>query len=99
VILTALGETLKQKMAERETDSAVGKRVFSIFIEQVQNVIRYSEELGDNTGAVRQSGAGLITVGVENGRYFIVCGNFVLAEKVERLKARLDHLATLDKRL
>jgi hypothetical protein len=94
-VLVALGETLKQRMAERDTDAAVVKRVFSIFIEQVQNIIRYSEERG---GTVAPSlGAGLIMVGMEDGRYFIVCGNFVLRDKVEQLKARLDHLVTLDK--
>ncbi len=40
-MLGALGETLKQKMAEQDADANVTKRVFSIFIEQVQNVIRY----------------------------------------------------------
>src|SRR5579862_273216 len=96
-VLVALGETLKQKMAELETDAAVVKRVFSIFIEQVQNVIRYSgERVAADADAVGL-GAGLIMVGVEDTRYFIVCGNFVRHERVEPLKARLDHLATLDK--
>jgi hypothetical protein len=96
-ILMALAETLKQKMAERDADAAVVKRVFSIFIEQVQNIIRYSEERGGSHDLKPQLGAGLITVGVDEGRYFIVCGNFVMRDRVERLKARLDHLVTLDR--
>jgi Family of unknown function (DUF6272) len=96
-IMAALGETLKQKMAERDTDAAVVKRAFSIFIEQVQNVIRYSEERDDPGAVAPHLGAGLIMVGMEDGRYFIVCGNFVQPDRVERLKARLDHLVTLDK--
>ena len=94
--MSALGETLKQKMAERDTDAADVRRAFSIFIEQVQNVIRYSEQRGDGatTGG---PGSGLIMVGLDADRYFIVCGNFVQQDKVERLRARLDHLATLDR--
>ena len=95
-IMSALGETLKQKMAERDTDAADVRRAFSIFIEQVQNVIRYSEQRGDGDAA-GGPGSGLIMVGIEEGRYFIVCGNFVQQDKVERLRARLDHLATLDR--
>jgi hypothetical protein len=98
-IMSALGETLKQKMAERETDAADVRRAFSIFIEQVQNVIRYSEQRGSDGAAAGGAapGSGLIMVGIEEGRYFIVCGNFVQQDKVERLRARLDHLATLDR--
>jgi hypothetical protein len=94
-IMSALGETLKQKMAERDTDAADVRRAFSIFIEQVQNVIRYSEHQGESGEPA--GGSGLIMVGFEQGRYFIVCGNFVQQDKVDRLKARLDHLVTLDK--
>ena len=98
-IMSALGETLKQKMAERDTDAADVRRAFSIFIEQVQNVIRYSEQRGGDSDAAGSAapGSGLIMVGIEEGRYFIVCGNFVQLDKVERLRARLDHLATLDR--
>ncbi len=97
-ILAAFGETLKQKMVERDADAGVSKRLFSIFIEQVQNVIRYSEER-DQAGDDGQQGlgAGLIVVGIYNGRYFVVCGNFVQHDRVERLKTRLDHLVTLDR--
>ena len=96
-MLAALGETLKQKMVELETDTAVVKRVFSIFIEQVQNVIRYSGERTASGAAAASLGAGLIMVGVEGERYFVVCGNFVLPDRIEPLKARLDYLVTLDK--
>lgn len=94
-IMAALGETLKQKMVERESDAADIRRAFSIFVEQVQNVIRYSEENRKNGDVGPRSG--LIMVGLKQGRYFIVCGNFVQQDKVERLRARLDHLVTLDR--
>ncbi|MGT2486480.1 DUF6272 family protein [Methylobacterium oryzae CBMB20] len=43
-ILFSLGEVLKLRMQHEETDAAVAKRVFSIFVEQAQNVIRYSAD-------------------------------------------------------
>ncbi len=36
-------------------------------------------------------------VGMDDDRYFIVCGNFVQRERAQRLRTRLDHLAALDK--
>ena len=70
-VLTALGETLKRKMAESETDANTTKRVFSVFIEQVQNIIRYSGERLENVGP--QLGAGLVMVGAQDNQFFVVC--------------------------
>ena len=44
-ILAAIGETLKIKLAIEETELSKTKKVFSIFVEGVQNVIRYSAEI------------------------------------------------------
>ncbi len=43
-ILTGIGHALQSKMAIEHTDQKVSRGMFSTFVEQVQNVIRYSEE-------------------------------------------------------
>jgi hypothetical protein len=43
-ILTGIGNALQSKMAIEHADSKVSRGIFSTFVEQVQNVIRYSEE-------------------------------------------------------
>lgn len=43
-ILTGIGNALQSKMAIEHTDQKVSRGIFSAFVEQVQNVIRYSEE-------------------------------------------------------
>ena len=43
-VLAAIGETLKIKLAIEETEMSKTKKIFSIFVEGVQNVIRYSAE-------------------------------------------------------
>jgi hypothetical protein len=43
-ILTGIGNALQSKMAIEHTDNKVSRGMFSTFVEQVQNVIRYSEE-------------------------------------------------------
>ena len=48
-LLYSLGDVLKQKMASDETDVNTTKKVFSIFVEQVQNIIRYSSERIDES--------------------------------------------------
>lgn len=97
-ILFSLGEALKQKMRLDATDANVTKRVFSIFVEQAQNVIRYSaERLEDERGTPGELSSGMIIVGREQGHFFVVCGNSVLQEEGETLTRRLSELAAMDK--
>jgi hypothetical protein len=97
-VLTGLGDALKAKMAIDETDASVSKRVFSVFVEQTQNIIRYSADkvplFGGDALELRY---GTITIGHENGRFFIIAGNRVEAGDVPRLQARLLRLQTMSK--
>lgn len=43
-ILTGIGHALQTKMILQQTDERISRSIFSAFVEQVQNVIRYSAE-------------------------------------------------------
>lgn len=94
-VLFSLGEVLKLRMVHGETDASIAKRVFSVFIEQAQNIIRYSADKVSE--AKPESGsavsAGMIVVGVEGGRFFVMCGNEVPGEHVPPLRERLSKIA------
>ncbi len=97
-ILFSLGEALKQKMTLDETDINTAKKVFSVFVEQVQNVIRYSSDrLEGEIGRKVELGSGTITVGHDNNKFFIVCSNTVDIADVPVLEERLKILQTLNK--
>lgn len=97
-ILYSLGDTLRQKMALDETDVTTIKKVFSVFIEQAQNIIRYSaEKVLGNVGKAVELSSGMVTIGTEDGHFFIVCANTILDEDVPRLKERLELLQKMDK--
>ena len=97
-ILFALGEAIRQKMVLEEVGPGLTKKVFSVFVEQVQNIIRYSEDrIAGGKGNPQVLSSGVITVGNEGEHFFIVCGNVVSTQSMENLKSRLDHLASLDK--
>lgn len=95
-ILYSLGDALRQKMALEDTDVTTIKKVFSVFVEQSQNIIRYSAEKvqGKLDKAVELS-SGMVTIGSENGRFFIVCGNTILEEDMAKLKNRLETLRAM----
>ena len=68
-LLFSMGDVLKQKLASEETDLNTTKKVFSIFVEQVQNIIRYSserlkEDAGKTDGEKKpEISSGVISVG------------------------------------
>lgn len=94
-ILVSLGDALKQKMAIEDTDLNTTKKVFSIFVEQVQNIIRYStERVGSEKN---EMSSGVISVGCDKGRFFVVCGNTIRQNDVINLQERLAKLRSLDK--
>ncbi|WP_019583900.1 MULTISPECIES: SiaB family protein kinase [unclassified Thioalkalivibrio] len=96
-ILKALGDALRQKIRLESTDTKTVNRVFSVFVEQVQNIIRYSAERieHDDEPPVELS-SGMITVGSENGRFFVICGNVIGRKDADTLAARLRELAAMD---
>jgi hypothetical protein len=95
-LLLGIGNTIKKKLEMSELDKKKSKTVFSIFVEQMQNVIRYSAEREthfDNTDL----SYGIMAVGDVAGRVFVTCGNVVALADAERLKAGLDKIKSLDK--
>ena len=96
-ILFALGDALKKKLSIEETNANTVKRVFSVFVEQAQNIIRYSaEKLVDPDQGIPAVSSGVITVGFEQGRFFVACGNVVRTEDVHHLRCRLELLRSMD---
>ncbi|NEX23773.1 hypothetical protein G3480_26505 [Thiorhodococcus mannitoliphagus] len=96
-ILFSLGEALKQKMRLEARDANVTKRVFSVFVEQVQNIIRYSDErLEAETGRPAEMSSGMVTVGCDEAHFFVVCGNMVKHDEGVSLCRRLETLAAMD---
>jgi hypothetical protein len=96
-ILFALGKALKRKLSLDAINANTMKRVFSVFVEQAQNIIRYSCETLDRD-ALEDSriSSGLITVGSEDGRFFVNCGNVMRRDDARPLQARLEQLRGLD---
>jgi len=96
-LLQSLGSAVKRQMELKNAENKVSRRVFSIFVEQVQNIIRYSDEqewLTQNH-AERISG-GVVAFGHENNKFFVVCGNTVPRAEAQSLRERLDSIAAMD---
>lgn len=100
-ILSAIGGTLKDALLGEVADRTTSRRVFSVFVEQVQNIIRYSAE----RHAVRPSAQhpdgemtyGFVAIGTRGGGFFVTCGNLVANADVPELRGFLEEVVRLDK--
>jgi len=90
---------LQTHMFEIKLDSKVSRGLFSAFVEQVQNVIRYSREEertpGDDGGELDPEGStmkvGILTIGVKpDGRRYVACGNLIDNTDVTRIRETLE---------
>ena len=97
-VVESIGELLRRKMELEETKMSVSLKVFSIFVEQMQNVLNYSAEIEPSeVEGNNELHYGMVTVGKKNGRFFIVCGNYITKNDTNRFKSLLDRLAVMDK--
>lgn len=98
-VLTGIGQALKTKLALEQEEKQRARSLFAVFVEQVQNIVRYSAEREtdgdhDDTKELRY---GVMTVGKSENKYFVSCANLIAREDVRRLEANLDNIQGLDK--
>jgi len=97
-VIEGIGEAIKQKMELEEAGANNIQRVFSVFVEQMQNVVNYSAEVHTANDALEcELRSGILLVGVEEGEFFIQCGNKVADDQVPVIDGKLTQIAALDK--
>ena len=99
-VLTSIGDAVRDKLALENTEQQVSRGLFSIFVEQVQNVIRYSAEKQEGSLAERAIDLrhGVLAVGLKDGGYYVSCGNAISNQDTPRLREGLAHIQTLDRK-
>jgi hypothetical protein len=95
-ILVGIGNAIKQKLTMDDQDAKTARAVFAIFVEQVQNVIRYSAET-ETKDDMTELRYGVLTVGREEDRVFVTCGNVVKNADRDRLQGNLSAISKMDK--
>ena len=81
------------KLTEQETESNLKRRVFSILVEILENVAKYSP----GKGAEEQFGMPVAMIRLENNEYTLTTGNLISNQSVEQLKEKLDYINENDK--
>jgi hypothetical protein len=81
------------KLTEDDVVSGMRKRVFSILVETLDNVSKYSP----GREAEEEFGMPIAMVGLEGKSYMLTTGNLILNTEVPHLKAMLDEINSCDR--
>jgi hypothetical protein len=99
-VLSGVGDAIRQKLLFDDADTKTTRSVFAVFVEQMQNMIRYSAETavaGASAPSPSEIRYGVLTIGQENGEYVIHAGNLIQRSDVERLRAKLTRIREMNK--
>lgn len=98
-LLVEIGSTLKKRMQLHEASNMTILRVFSLLVENAQNIIHYSAEKfpGKNSEMEEKLSLGILAVGLKDGHYFVMCGNVILNSEIDKLREKLLHLQEMSK--
>ncbi|MDF2876448.1 MAG: hypothetical protein K0R22_3131 [Sporomusa sp.] len=94
---TAITSYLQEEKSTEETDI---HNVFSVYIEQSQNIKNYflKKAAGnDKLEISRRAFESIIVIGRQEDRFFVCSGNLVSNNDVKVLKERIDHVNALTK--
>jgi Family of unknown function (DUF6272) len=103
-VLTGVGDALKLKLVLEDMDTKTARSVFAVFVEQMQNIIRYSAEKdkhaasaeGAATGPTELS-YGILTISRDGGGFIVKAGNLVGKSDIARLRGKLEVVSQADK--
>lgn len=91
-IIAAIGEALRVRLDEAGVKGSVARRVFSTFVEMVQNILNYADTPGHDYSALHH---GTLAIGHQGERFYIVCGNVMGNEHVPRIREKLERLCAM----
>jgi hypothetical protein len=94
-IIISLGDALKKQVEFRKANMRTNMRVFSAFIELVQNIDRYSAER-EPLSQDKSVSYGIIVIGNKDESFFLRCGNIIDRSRQLELDALLTRLEGMD---
>ena len=89
-VLSTFSGIVREQMSEIEDDTEITKRVFGIFVEQAQNVIRYSKD------RIAEGGTGTVAISQAEDGFLIEAINPMDHENAEGLRKNRDELKAMD---
>lgn len=105
-VVEGIGQVLRRKMEMEQASMTTIQRVFSLFVEQMQNIVNYSIEQtrpAPPAGGSPEEGGrddlrhGVVVVGRCRDRFYVICGNKVRASQGEKMLQSVRSLRAMKK--
>jgi len=93
-IIVAVSSMIKGKLSSDETKMGISQKVLYMFVEQAQNITRYSPDQIQNPDQASMS-YGSVAIGTEDDKFYIMCSNRIEKTKVAALKEKLDLISSM----
>ena len=97
--IDGMAELLQRKLDVDDLPRSTSKSIFSVFVEQMHNMLMYSAEKEEfyTESEIADTSKGIFVLGKKDQTYFVKSGNVVTEYSAGVLKERIDHLNSLDK--
>ena len=96
-IIEELGNAVRRYLETEQVGKASMMDVFSIFIEQTQNVRNYAASKASAGDANPEYNQGIVVIGKSDSHYQVSAGNLVESGDISECVALLDRLRSMDK--
>lgn len=89
--IEGVAQTLRKNLEYEEVKNMTSQSVFSVFIEQMQNILNYSAERLTNADTIENElRVGVVVIGRKSDGYYILCGNKVYNSDIADLKEKIE---------
>lgn len=96
-IIEEIGEALKEYLKCKDNSKGTMYKVFSVFIEQTQNVKNYAYSLDKNGEKDKVLYSSVVLIGEEPDHFFICSGNLINKNHKEKLENKLKIIKNSNK--
>lgn len=91
-IIEEIGDALRNYLETKVRSRGCTYKVFSLFIEQTQNIKNYAHGLADHREQEDVLMSGIVNIGVKDNVYYVTSGNYVKKADTAALKERVKRI-------
>ena len=97
-MLVSIGNALRKNAFFSNFPQIANREVaFAVFVEQIQNIIQYSATpVQPNENG--ELSFGVVAMGIDQGKFFIDCGNKIAPKDAESIRVSLNYIKALDRK-
>lgn len=96
--IEGIGSTLRLDLKIEEADMNTSQKIFSVFIEQMQNILNYSEEkIVNDKQLEKELRVGVLVIGQVDDKFYVYCGNKIYNKDIDKIKGMIDEISGLSK--